>query len=230
MKQNNQPHIIALIACSKSKDGREGLLPAKERYTGQLFKAQLEYVKEVLEIPEDCTFVLSAKYLVVPLNRGVPYYDETLHGMKPEQIALWAGSVCAQIEEMTPPPSVVYTLAGKAYRQDLWTFYGTNFINPIPEGLGYSAQIKFMKEQIKCMHVKKYSWCVRCDGQVPATHVLKDITDKFVLAQCDYHAVGCCICGRTSHFSHSGNGYCLSHFPYGALTAVESGGKEGELV
>lgn len=107
---------IALIACASQK--RDEPAPARNLYQSTLFRRSLRYVEQVVE--PDCTFVLSAKHHLLPLDVVVAPYDRTLNRMAADERRAWADRVLDQLRERADLKEDRFTvLAGKKYREHL---------------------------------------------------------------------------------------------------------------
>lgn len=87
---------VALVGCGRAK--LEGTHPARELYTGPLFRAALAHA----EATANHVFVVSARHCLVRLDEPVASYDATLPA-DPAVRGLWAGRVVAQLLHALPP-------------------------------------------------------------------------------------------------------------------------------
>jgi hypothetical protein len=99
-----KPYQLGIIACSASKADRP--LPARELYTGELFKRSLA----VAESRCGRVVVLSARHGVLDLDAVIAPYDFRLPTKK-EPLARWAASVNASL----PAATKVLCLAPRSY-------------------------------------------------------------------------------------------------------------------
>lgn len=116
---------IALIGCSGSKLDR--IAPARELYTGALFRLSVRYAEEVLRCPWG---VLSARHgLVLPEALLAPYDDRL--PTKRAELDNWGRETAVEIDAVFGPfdvTSELVLLAGEAYgicrRHVPWTRRG----------------------------------------------------------------------------------------------------------
>lgn len=106
---------IVLISCVSKK------LPyrakAKDLYVSTLFKLNLKYA-EILE-PDDI-FILSAKHGLLPLDKEIDPYKQTLNTMRSGEIKQWASLVFEQIKDICSIEETEFVfLAGDKYRKYL---------------------------------------------------------------------------------------------------------------
>jgi hypothetical protein len=141
------PKPVALVACCKSKLDRPA--PAKELYTGQLFRASRAYV-EAQGWP---WFVLSAKYGLVSPDTVIEPYESYLADMPAEDRRIWAWYLFRDVKAMRqagsfpPTPAVVCMLAGQHYRHYLAEeLRGEGYLVEEPLAhLGIGQQIAWLK-------------------------------------------------------------------------------------
>src|SRR4051794_16178196 len=104
---------IALVACAKRKLRMPSR--AEDLYVSPLFSGLRRYA----ERNADRWYILSAKHGVLPRNRIIPPYDETLNRMTKAERVLWASRVKRQLARLLPTRAKVILLAGLKYRVDL---------------------------------------------------------------------------------------------------------------
>lgn len=104
---------IALVACVGKKKNRP--LPAGELYDSDWFHKASAYARRTA----DAWYILSAKYGLVPPERTIAPYDETLNTMPAAARREWALRVLADLREVLRPDDRVLMLAGAAYREHL---------------------------------------------------------------------------------------------------------------
>ena len=104
---------VALVACTKQKLPRAA--PAKELYTGDLFKKSRAYA----EANTDEWWVLSAKHGVVHPDEVIAPYDVTLAAMSGQQLHRWAHDVrdTLVLTYAGGEPVEFVFLAGRFYRE-----------------------------------------------------------------------------------------------------------------
>lgn len=138
---------IALIACSKRKLSRAA--PARELYQGTLFKYSLSYVEEIIK--PDLVFVLSARYYVVPIDKTLFPYDQTLIGEPAEKVRQWGTLVRTHLEILgiTDPIQHRWTLlAGKIYRKGLYWLRGIPCYVPLEGRGGIGKQVAWLQHRL----------------------------------------------------------------------------------
>jgi hypothetical protein len=150
---------IALIACSKSKLNTDGRVKATELYTGNLFKAQLAYARQVLKLPDEQIYILSAGYGLVRAYQFIETYDVTLSAMTAVERQEWLERVTLRllVPLLAYHPAVVI-MAGKLYREPLINWLETwskkmnrepaEIILPPPPGLGYGRQVAWYQAEV----------------------------------------------------------------------------------
>lgn len=105
---------VALVGCSASK--LDHAAPARELYTGALFKASLRYSERVA----DHVFVVSAKHMLVDLSRVLEPYDWTMADWEGESMrSWWAWEILHELDTRLCAPVSVSVLAGEAYAKYL---------------------------------------------------------------------------------------------------------------
>ncbi len=79
---------ILILSCSRRKRADTGLLPAIERYDGPAFRVLRRFLRQA---PADAldSFVLSARFGLIPGNQPIPAYDHQMtryraHELQPE--------------------------------------------------------------------------------------------------------------------------------------------------
>ena len=86
---------IVLIPCVSQKLPQR--VKVKDLYISTLFKINLKYAEKLN--PDDI-FVLSAKHGLLPLEKEIEPYNETLNNMRSVEIKQWANLVPEQINEV----------------------------------------------------------------------------------------------------------------------------------
>lgn len=109
--------LIGLISCTKAKLPQP--VPAGELYSpSHLFQG----ARRSLAGRADLTYILSAKYGLVPPDRVIAPYDQTLKAMGPDERERWAGQVFAELVRRHGESVSGITFefhAGSAYQSDL---------------------------------------------------------------------------------------------------------------
>lgn len=160
-----------LIACSKSKS----IVPpfctmAETLYTGQLYKAQLAYARQVLKASDLVIFIMSAEHCLLRLSDVIPSYEKTLADLPVETRMLWGETIVEQLCQKLPSLWVsphwmhqsihpdyssrarVCVLAGKLYKAPLKRPFArlqVEIVDPVPAGLGYGQQVSWLNEQVE---------------------------------------------------------------------------------
>jgi hypothetical protein len=142
---------IALIGCSKTKKVVDRLewVPARELYTGDLFRKRVAYV-ESKGLP---WYILSAKSGVLHPDTAVMSYDATMGDKTEYEIAEWHSSVVTMLLDKlyynhNEPPLKTVTLeihAGAKYVQPLeqmLKLLGIKVVLPV-KGLGIGEQLAY---------------------------------------------------------------------------------------
>lgn len=103
---------VVLIACCKTK--AHGRMAAKDLYQGALFKKSLCYAHS---INPDRIYILSAEHYLLPLDKEIGHYQNTLNGKNDEEKKAWARIVLDQMnqEGLDPQNDEFIVLAGDNY-------------------------------------------------------------------------------------------------------------------
>lgn len=142
---------VVLIACSKSKLPTRA--PARDLYTGQLFRLSLAYA----ETRAEHVFVVSAMHGALRLDEAVDPYDLTMRDIPRNRRALWAAQTLGIVLLETGMPSSLELLVGEAYAAplrailaDLPARTGQRFPEPsYPlRGLGIGERKRWLREQL----------------------------------------------------------------------------------
>jgi len=133
---------IVLISCVSKK--LLSVAKTKDLYISTLFKLNLQYAKK---LEPDSIFVLSAKYGLLPLNKEIEPYEQTLNNMRSNEVKEWANRVLAQIKEVCSIDETEFTfLSGEKYRKYLLP-HMKNVQIPL-KGLPIGKQLQRLKELI----------------------------------------------------------------------------------
>src|SRR5262249_18299490 len=108
-----QPNTAYLVSCVSQKQGHK--CAARDLYISSWFLKAREYA-EASGIP---WFILSAKYGLVPSDRVIDPYEQTLNKMGVGERRVWAKRVDLDLLEVLPQLSHVIFLAGERYREFL---------------------------------------------------------------------------------------------------------------
>jgi len=135
-------HMV-LIGCVKTKAAHR--CQCEVLYQSDLFKKSLRFARS---LNPDSIFVLSAKYGLVPLDRTIDPYEETLNRKPVKQVREWAAQVISELEALSDLRRDRFTfLAAERYRRFL-TPHLTHYEVPM-QGLGIGKQLQFLKEHFK---------------------------------------------------------------------------------
>ena len=133
---------IVLISCVSKK--LLSVAKTKDLYISTLFKLNLQYAKK---LEPDSIFVLSAKYGLLPLNKEIEPYEQTLNNMRSNEVKEWANRVLDQIKEVCSIDETEFTfLSGKKYRKYLLP-HMKNVQIPL-KGLPVGKELQRLKELI----------------------------------------------------------------------------------
>ena len=134
---------IGLISCASKKKSEKS--KAKDLYISTLFKYNLKYMKT---LNPDKTFILSAKYGLLELEKEIEPYNKTLNKMSSKEIKLWSDLVISQLKkESNLNTDEFIFLAGEKYRKFLIPNM-KNFIVPL-KGLSIGKQLKELKRRLR---------------------------------------------------------------------------------
>lgn len=131
---------IALLACSKSKKGKdqpEELFRAEDIYTGNSFRKSLDKVRKE---DFDDYFIISAKHHLLKKDQMISYYDKTLYKMSAKECKEWAEIVYSQLKKELVNLDEIefYIFGGEKYYENLlcklkkctvYTYHNSNSIN-----------------------------------------------------------------------------------------------------
>lgn len=161
---------VGIIACSKTKvrGARLKGVPAKELYTGALFKLAARYVQREC----DRWAIVSAKYGLVQPNTVIKSYEKTLHGMSAKDHVAWCRMVRRQVFDMYRPditPTLFVVLAGELYRDALELDIGPRLDVAAPlKGMGIGEQLGWLKRELgdgEHAPIPMIIHCPSCHGQ-----------------------------------------------------------------
>jgi cytoplasmic iron level regulating protein YaaA (DUF328/UPF0246 family) len=107
---------ICLIACASSK--QDTPQPAKDLYASALFQKSVAWMQKQ---NFDNWFILSAKHGLLPPDKVIAPYNQTLNQMPIKQRKFWADNVFAALQPYLSNDTSVTFLAGDKYREHLAT-------------------------------------------------------------------------------------------------------------
>lgn len=106
---------IVLISCVRQKLPHRAKV--KDIYVSTLFKLSLKYAQK---LQPDGIFVLSAKHGLLPLEKVIEPYEETLKSKPAGEIEIWVSRVLDQIKAICSIDQTEFILlAGDRYRKYL---------------------------------------------------------------------------------------------------------------
>jgi hypothetical protein len=134
---------VVLISCAKKKLTYED--KAENLYISPLFRMNLAYSKI---LKADTTYILSAKYGLLSLEKQISPYDVTLNEMKSSEKQIWAQHVLGQLREREEIDDTVFVfLAGLNYRKYL--IADLKYHQTPMEGMSIGRQMQFIKTKLK---------------------------------------------------------------------------------
>lgn len=132
---------IAIVACSKSKQNAGDL--AKNLYTSALFKKSFRVANSITSR----TFIISAKYGLIPDGKFIDWYDQRIDNLDKEQILNWRKLVESQVLDLPSDISTIYAFAGSAYIRHLeHVIQGRYIIVDFLEGLPLGKRLQQLSE------------------------------------------------------------------------------------
>ena len=133
---------IVLISCASKKLDKRA--KARDMYTSTLFRYSLEYAEK---LRPKSIFILSAKYGLLPLNKRIKPYDQTLNTMSAKEIRAWSETVLSQLRKKANIKKDHFIfLAGSRYRKYLIP-HMSSYEVPM-EGKRIGEQLQFLKREI----------------------------------------------------------------------------------
>ncbi len=136
---------IALVACVSKKATISR--PARDLYTSAWFMKASAYAQQIA----DRWFILSAKYGLVPPDRVIAPYDETLNRMPAAQRRAWAKRVLQDLRHEVHAGDDIVILAGQRYREHLidpLETMGCNVDIPM-RGLRIGEQLRWLNKHFR---------------------------------------------------------------------------------
>jgi hypothetical protein len=135
----SDPMKVCLIGCGKSK--LEQKAPAKDLYTGALFRKSKAYAERAC----DAWAILSAEHgLLLPEEVTSPY-DKTLCSLRKEDRLKWCKNVRQAIVKRWGSDTIYTVLAGEPYA---CATEGLNATYPL-EGLGIGERLHWLNEALR---------------------------------------------------------------------------------
>lgn len=133
---------IALIGCGKTKADSDR--PARELYTGPLFRAALAHCKTRYDV----VYIVSAFHELVDLDTVLAPYDRTLAGMPQSYRDAWGDRVAARVVHRHGPGVDVDIFAGAEYADPIWIGLrrrGIAATRPL-RGMTQGARLRWFKQ------------------------------------------------------------------------------------
>lgn len=138
------PITFVLISCSKSKLATEA--PARELYTGQLFKKAVVWA-ERHRYP---WFIISALHGLVTPDQTLQPYNFTIKELRKREREGWAyRAIGCQLSKYASSGSHVFLIMPELYRGHIQTTLresGITYENPV-EGMGIGQQMKWLTNE-----------------------------------------------------------------------------------
>jgi hypothetical protein len=134
--------LIALISCVAKKQHYATI--ARELYTSPLFKDAYSYAKK---LGAERIFILSAKYGLLPEDKVVEPYNETLNDKSLKEVKCWAEKVINELSQISDLHKDNFLiLAGERYIKFIVGSL-TNYEVPL-KGLSIGKQLSYYKEAL----------------------------------------------------------------------------------
>jgi hypothetical protein len=122
---------------------------AQDLYVSPLFKLNLAYAKSLKPY---AIYILSAKYGLVPLDKKLAPYDETLNTKRVSAIQAWAKKVLPQLRRTADVEHDEFiVLAGERYRRCIMP--SLRHARVPMKGLGLGRQLQFLKHALEAHSV-----------------------------------------------------------------------------
>ena len=137
------PLIFVLISCSKSKLATEA--PARELYTGQLFKKSVAWA----ERHEHPWFIISALHGLITPDQTLQPYDFTIKELRKREREGWAYRASRQLSKYAARGSHAFLIMPALYRWHIQTNLresGITYENPV-EGMGIGQQMRWLTHE-----------------------------------------------------------------------------------
>lgn len=133
---------VVFISCVSKKLPHRAM--AEELYVSDLFKKSLAYARTLA--PKKI-FILSAKYGLVPLDKVIEPYEQTLNTMRDRDVKDWAANVLMEMkkEKVDFKKDEAIFLAGAKYRKYLMPEF-THATAPLSK-LGIGRQLAYLKHE-----------------------------------------------------------------------------------
>lgn len=129
---------VGIVGCSRTK--RQGTHPARELYTGALFRKALDLSLHL----HDRTVIVSALHGVIHPDHVLEAYDYSMSDMSPAERVQWGMSVAWAL----PHADTYVAYCGSAYLAAFAPFVSTPLIRPM-QGMGIGQQLHHLSEELE---------------------------------------------------------------------------------
>jgi hypothetical protein len=138
---------IVLLSCTKSKLDKPA--PAKDMYSPSPMFQKTKAYGETLK--PDKTFILSAKYGLLPMDKQIEPYDLTLKTMKKDEKDKWGELVKSQMSKLgvNPQSDKFVFLTGSEYMKPLANFISDENIEKPMEGKRMGERLSWLNSQVQ---------------------------------------------------------------------------------
>lgn len=137
------PITFVLISCSKSK--RATKAPARELYTGKLFKKAVAWA----ERHDHPWFIISALHGLVTPDQELQPYDYPLNQLRAREREAWAQRAIGVLDKYASSGSHAVLIMSELYRTHIQTAlleHRITYENPL-EGMGIGQQMKWLESE-----------------------------------------------------------------------------------
>ncbi len=138
---------VYLIACTKLK--QEYCCTAEEMYMkSSLYKLSYEYCMNQVDNKDSQIYILSAKHHLLPLQKVIDPYNETLINKNTKEKKEWGKIVYNQMKETFDMDNTHFIfLTGREYMKPIIPYLETyQYSNPIPLRYGIGNRMRWLKD------------------------------------------------------------------------------------
>lgn len=139
-----KPTRILLIGCGKAKQTENKLWPAKDLYTGPIFKARREFA----ERSGFAWFIASAAHGLLPPDKELLPYDYTLKGQPPHVRAGWALQLVSDLLETFTTGGKLHDVCVELHMGEDYADYLTQIIPAIGMNVHWATKGMSQGEQL----------------------------------------------------------------------------------
>lgn len=132
--------IITFVACAKKKSNKK--CKAEKMYISTLYEYSMKYAKE----HSDIIYILSAKHGLLPLDKIIDPYNETLNDKTDKEIKIWSRKVYDTLLQLNLENNDFIYLCGNNYKKYLIQWLPGK--DPM-QGLGLGKRLQWLKNNIK---------------------------------------------------------------------------------